>query len=177
MKNKYIRNIRRLVAFFVLVLALAGCEKKDTAEDDVATTTEDDVATTDEDEIQQNEQADTKIDYTSIDVDLTILSSTMVYSEVYNMMVTPDDYIGKVVKMAGPFAVYQNPDNGNLYYACIIQDATACCTQGLEFVLAGEYNFPEDYPEIGTDITVTGVFETYEEDGYQYCTLKDAVMY
>ena len=29
------------------------------------------------------------------DVDLTLLSSTMVYSEVYNMMVDPDSYIGK----------------------------------------------------------------------------------
>ena len=28
------------------------------------------------------------------DVDLTVLSSTMVYSEVYNMMVSPDNYKG-----------------------------------------------------------------------------------
>ena len=30
-----------------------------------------------------------------------MLSSTMVYSEVYNMMVDPESYIGKTVKMDG----------------------------------------------------------------------------
>ncbi len=41
-----------------------------------------------------------------IDVDLTQLSSTMVYSEVYNMINTPEDYIGKTVKMSGTFNLY-----------------------------------------------------------------------
>ena len=37
-----------------------------------------------------------------VDVDLTVLSSTMVYSEVYNMLLfTPDSYLGKTVKMMG----------------------------------------------------------------------------
>ena len=35
------------------------------------------------------------------DVDLTTLSSTMVYSEVYNMMCEPDRYLGKRIKMNG----------------------------------------------------------------------------
>ena len=46
----------------------------------------------------------------SIDVDLTKLSSTMVYSEVYAMMTAPGDYIGKQVKMNGQFALYQATD-------------------------------------------------------------------
>ena len=37
-----------------------------------------------------------------IDVDLIAMSSTMVYSEVLNMQQTPDEYIGKIVKMKGP---------------------------------------------------------------------------
>ena len=117
-----------------------------------------------------------------IDVDLTKLSSTMVYSEVYNMMYTPDDYVGKTIKMEGQFAIYQATDeNGALipdqiYFACVIADATACCSQGLEFVLADEHTYPNDYPELGSEITVTGTFELYEEDGYQYCRLVDAEM-
>ena len=115
-----------------------------------------------------------------IDVDLTTLSSTMVYSEVYNMMVSPESYVGKAVKMRGQFALYQSVDeNGNLipdqiYFACVIADATACCSQGLEFVLAGEHSYPDDYPELGTEITVVGTFQTYEENGYMYCHLVDA---
>jgi len=34
----------------------------------------------------------------SIDVDLTKISSTMVYSEVYNMMLSPDNYTEKPLK-------------------------------------------------------------------------------
>lgn len=30
-----------------------------------------------------------------VDVDLTVLSSTMVYAEVYDMVNTPDNYLGK----------------------------------------------------------------------------------
>lgn len=112
----------------------------------------------------------------NLDVDLTKLSSTMVYSEVYNMMYTPDDYIGKTVKMKGQFAYYEDPETKVQYFACIIADATACCSQGLEFILTGEHTYPNDYPELGSEITVTGTFEVYTENGFQYCRLKDAAI-
>ena len=106
------------------------------------------------------------------DVDLTELSSTMVYSEVYDMMTDPDKYIGKTVKMTGVFAVYQGDDRN--YYACLITDATACCSQGIEFVLDGDHAFPDDYPELGSDITVAGTFDKYYEDDVLYCQLIHA---
>ncbi len=111
-----------------------------------------------------------------LDVDLTKLSSTMVYSEVYKMMYTPDDYVGKTVKMKGQFAYYEDADTKAQYFACIIADATACCSQGLEFIPTGEHTYPNDYPEPGSEITVTGTFELYTENGFQYCRLKDAAM-
>lgn len=109
-----------------------------------------------------------------IDVDLTKLSSTMVYSEVYNMMYTPGNYIGKTVKMSGKFSYYEDPDSKAQYFACIIADATACCSQGLEFVLNGEHTYPDDYPDLDSEITVTGSFDVYEENGNQYCRLINA---
>lgn len=113
---------------------------------------------------------------TTIDIDLTEMSSTMIYSEVLNMMTTPDDYIGKTIKMAGNFSIYEDPESGNIYYACVIQDATACCSQGIEFKLKGDYKYPDDYPELGTEIAVTGVFHTYNEGEYTYCELENAEM-
>ena len=110
-----------------------------------------------------------------VDVDLTVLSSTMVYSEVYNMMTKPSDYIGKTVKMAGPLASYHDEASGKWYYACIIQDATACCSQGIEFELAGK-TAPDGYPADGSDICVIGVFDTYKEGENTYCTLRNAEM-
>ncbi len=111
-----------------------------------------------------------------IDVDLTILSSTMVYAEVYNMYVNPDEYIGKIVKMQGSFYVEDIPMAGMLYFSVIIEDALGCCAQGIEFELEGDYSYPSDYPEIGTEITVVGEFEIYYEGESMYCRLKDAVI-
>ena len=105
-----------------------------------------------------------------IDVDLTMLSSTMVYSEVYNMMVTPNDYVGKVIKMNGTFNSYHDENTDTTYYFCIIQDATACCAQGVEFILTD----PSGYPQIGDNVTVVGTFSTYMEGEDMYCTLKDS---
>lgn len=107
-----------------------------------------------------------------IDVDLTILSSTMVYSQVYDMVSRPENYEGKIVRMQGYVGSYEDTITGNKYYGCIIQDATACCSQGIEFVLKEGY----EYPANDEDVTVTGEFGTYEEDGFIYCTLKDAVL-
>lgn len=112
-----------------------------------------------------------------VDVDLTQLSSTMVYSEVYAMATEPEQYIGKTVKMQGLFATQEY--NGSRLYACIVQDATACCAEGLEFELAEDLVFPDDYPEPGERITVIGTFDSYTEDAgngntYMYLILRNA---
>ncbi len=107
----------------------------------------------------------------SVDLDLTALSATMVYSEVYQMMYYPENYVGKSVKMEGLYDIYHDDNTGADYYACIIQDATACCSQGIEFKLADGFEYPE---ESVTEVSVKGIFDLYEEDGVTYCTLRDA---
>lgn len=110
-----------------------------------------------------------------VDVDLTELSSTMVYSEVFNMMNDPDFYMGKIIKMKGIFSVYHDDYTGIDYFYCIIKDATACCAQGMEFTLEG-CSYPDDYPEEGMEIVVMGEYTTYLEGKTLYCTLKDATL-
>ena len=104
-----------------------------------------------------------------VDLDLTTLSATMVYSTVYDMMADPDPYRDKVIRMTGSCNVFEDPDNGKVYYSCLISDAAACCSQGLEFTLEDG-----EYPPDGAEITVTGLFDTYAEDVYEYSYLKDA---
>ena len=110
----------------------------------------------------------------SVDVDLTALSATMVYSEVYNMLLEPEKYVDKKIRMDGICAAYHSSLNNRDYYSCIIEDATACCSQGIEFVLSDEYSFPDDYPADGKEIELKGVFEIFEEDGYEFCRIRDA---
>ena len=52
-------------------------------------------------------------EYRNVDVDLTKLNSTMVYSEVYNMIDSPDDYpeIGDTITVVGIFDTYYEEDN------------------------------------------------------------------
>lgn len=112
-------------------------------------------------------------------VDLTALSSTMVYAEVFAMMSSPEDYVGKTVKMQGIFSKGQlyaagSLNEGGTVFACVIQDATACCAQGIPFELAGDHTYPQDYPELGDTITVVGTFEIHQQEGMQFCRLRDA---
>ena len=115
-----------------------------------------------------------------VDVDLTVLSSTMVYSEVYNMLYNdPAHYLGKTVKARGTFSIYQLVTDGVLQpdpvsYACIISDAAACCAEGMEFVLEDDLAYPDDYPELGAEITVIGEFQSYEENGMTWYHLVNA---
>ena len=109
----------------------------------------------------------------SIDVDLTELSSTMVYSEVYNMMNKPEDYVGKTIKIEGTYYASYWQDTGKYYHCVMISDAAACCQNGIEFVWDNDTHvYPDEYPPDNTVIELTGVFELYEEMGETYCYLK-----
>ena len=171
--------MKKLICFLLVIVALFAFSACGKTGDPPSPETTQDVGT-DTPPSSYPEEAQSESPNTStgenIDVDLTALSSTMVYAEVYNMMSTPEKYLGKCVKMSGAFSVYHDEKTDCNYFACIISDATACCSQGLEFVLNGNPAYPEDYPALNTIITVTGIFNTYEENGYRYCQLINAEM-
>ncbi len=123
------------------------------------------------------EEVDSSVVLSSIDgvdVDLTALSSTMVYSQVYNMMFYPENFIGKTIRMEGIYTEYFDQATGKRYLACFIMDATQCCSQGVEFELTSDYSYPDDYPTEGETVVVQGVFDVYEEEGAKYCTLRNS---
>ncbi|MBR2546734.1 MAG: hypothetical protein IKF07_00860 [Eubacterium sp.] len=165
---------RTIVVFMIIVLMAfaAGCgdEKSGTSDNNAAAQSESGAA------VEEEAATDAAEEDADVDVDLTTLNSTMVYGQVYEMLTSPDDYLGKEIKMGGQFAVYTDEATGKNYFACIISDATACCSQGMEFELEGEHVYPDDYPEQGAEITVIGTFDTYEEGGTKYCTLREAKM-
>ena len=117
-----------------------------------------------------------------VDVDLTTLSSTMVFAEVSSLVYDPIPYLGQRVRMEGIFSVDHaytmegEVDLSQNYFYCIIEDALACCAQGLEFSLAGDYAYPEDYPAEGDTIRVVGTVEFFEVNGFRHLRLGDAVL-
>ena len=111
-----------------------------------------------------------------VDIDPTVLSANMVYSEVFAMVYAPNEYIGKVIKMEGTFVYIYDEVSDKEYFACIIRDATECCAQGIEFVTTSDFTYPDDFPADGEQICVIGTFDKYEENGNTYLTLRDAVI-
>ena len=75
-----------------------------------------------------------------IDVDLTKLSPTMIYAEVFNILQAPNDYRCKILKIRGKYLASHDPQKDEMHHACVIYDATACCMQGFEFELAENQN-------------------------------------
>ena len=117
--------------------------------------------------------------YETIDVDLTTMNATIVYSEVNNMLSEPSSYIGKIVKMSGPFVPFDSTDPNYCYPAIVIRDATACCASGIEFLLYGVPRCSKEggngYPLYNEEATIVGRFETYLEGTDMYVHLVDAI--
>lgn len=105
-----------------------------------------------------------------VDVDLTQISETVRFAEIYNMILDPESYEGKTVRMSGQFREFPYLENGSSYYAVVVQDAGACCIQGLEVVL--DEGSTVSYPENNSMVTVDGVFETYQSNSVVFCRLR-----
>ncbi len=95
-----------------------------------------------------------------VDIDLTEMTTTMIYSQVFDMVMNAQNYEGKVIKMQGLYNPLYFEPTDSTYHLMVITDATGCCPQGVEFVIT---NQGQEYPELNTEIQVTGVFEIYQE--------------
>lgn len=189
----------KYVALFLCIIVLAGCgdnqgrisnqnnvsdtinEQIATADSQNVTETEENVVETEQDvpiepstDMQTVEEGDIGIDY-----DLTQMNSDMVYATIYQLMVEPDSYVGSTIRIRGNYYAMWYEPTQKYYHYVLVQDAMACCAQGIEFVWEdGSHAYPEEYPADDAIVEVTGIFETYREpgDSYLYCRLKDASM-
>ena len=99
------------------------------------------------------------------EIDLTKMSSTMVYSYVFNMVNAPNDFIGQRFRIRGNYDEEYWDQTKLTYHYIVIADATACCAQGLEFVLN---DINAAYPQVGEEFEISGTFGTYTENGNLY---------
>lgn len=175
-----------VIIIMAVAMAFSGCSKSnDTVshaakKNAVAQVIEEQTATEAEESSQSSTEeatvssdpiAEKIISENSVDYDLTVMGADMVYATVYRMMMEPADFVGKTVKMRGLYYNSYYEPNNKYYNYCIIKDALACCSQGLEFVCSDADAASLSDNE---EVTVTGTFETYSEDGSLYCHIADA---
>jgi len=103
-----------------------------------------------------------------VDVDLTILSETIISAELMHIILNSDDYIGKTIKVGGTYANIFHEATGMHYHYVITKQGDACCQEGIEFILTDDRKFPDDYPAMGTPIELIGVFSRGEGDGIRF---------
>lgn len=189
----------KYVALFLCIIVLAGCgdnqgrisnqnNVSDTINEQIATADSQNVTETEENvvEIEQDVPIEPSTDMQTveegdigIDYDLTQMNSDMVYATIYQLMVEPDSYVGSTIRIRGNYYAMWYEPTQKYYHYVLVQDAMACCAQGIEFVWEdGSHAYPEEYPADDAIVEVTGIFETYREpgDSYLYCRLKDASM-
>ncbi|MBQ9001863.1 MAG: hypothetical protein IJ087_08430 [Eggerthellaceae bacterium] len=170
---------------FLLVGCSAGGAKAPAGEQANSVEAVRDKAATASDDSAKSQQSAPTNDYVAasaysyddaeIGVDLTKMSGTAVYSTVYQMMADPASYQDQLVKMQGIFYSQCNEATGHRYCYVVVQDATACCAQGIEFVWDdGDHAYPDDYPAEGSEVVVCGRFGTYAERSAQFAYLNKA---
>ena len=154
------KNCPYFICFNLLILSFFSCNKKDV----------NNPYATERNQLKKSIEATDVIEAeeSKIDYDLTNMSSTMIYAEVFNMLIEPEKYENKRVKMKGFFTIYNEGSNDEVY-SVIVPDATACCQQGIEFF----YDFKDNKPVVNSEITVTGIFNVHMlNDGISYNYIK-----
>ena len=109
---------------------------------------------------------------TDVELDLSKMNADFAYAFIFQIVVEPEKYEGKTVRMSGTYeAYYDNAPYGRHDY-CIITDVLACCAQGLEFESTKVSGI-----EPGQKITVSGTLklcDAVSPDGMEYKTMRIA---
>ena len=111
------------------------------------------------------------------DLDLLAIGENLAYVEVSRMPEYPEEYEGQTVLAKGRFRAFKNPVGEGYLYKILVPDGTGCCTRDLEFIPAGDFTYPDDFPKLDKEITVFGTLTTYERNGMRFATLKNAEIY
>ncbi len=108
----------------------------------------------------------------SIDVDLSACSRGIIYAQMMQVCRSPLDYDGKLFRLKGKFNYSEAHDLARI----IFSDNTGCCETALVFKTAETLAFPEDYPPLWGDITITARLTADRTDPDMPCYFSQAVI-
>lgn len=109
---------------------------------------------------------------TDVELDLSKMNADFVYAFIFQIIVEPEKYEGKTIRMTGTFETFYDDAPYGRHDYCIITDVLACCAQGLEFESAKVSSV-----EPGQKITVSGTLklrDALSPDGMEYKTMRIA---
>lgn len=107
---------------------------------------------------------------TDVELDLSKMNADLAYAFIFQLVVEPEKYEGKTIRMTGTFETFYDDAPYGRHDYCIITDVLACCAQGLEFESA-------KVPGVGAGqkITVSGTLklrDAVSPDGMEYKTMR-----
>lgn len=107
-------------------------------------------------------------------IDYSKMGKDMEYASVYQMEMTPNDYMNKTVVLKGNY--YSGVDSqGKSHNYCVITCQGGCCVQGVEFIM--DERFKDDKFKDNQEIIVEGKFEIRDgEKGGKIIVLRDAII-
>ena len=109
---------------------------------------------------------------TDVELDLSKMNADLAYAFIFQIVVEPEKYEGKTVRMTGTFETFYDNEPYGRHDYCIITDVLACCAQGLEFE-----NAKVSGVKPGQKITVSGTLklrDAVSPDGMEYKTMRIA---
>lgn len=128
--------MKKISAVLLIILLISGCSKK----------------TPDFREISEAQEISSHTQ--NFDFDFTGMSYNVLSGVLFDILVTPEKYKNKTVKVAGNFNTQVH--EGKRYFSVIKWDATGCCPAGIDFIPPENMKYPEDFPENDAEITVCG---------------------
>ena len=124
-------------------------------------------------------ESDTNSEYTSENIiknnyvddsidDIVEIRERMFLSEINDIYLNSDEYIGKKIKYEGYFATFYNESTEENYYF-VIRNGPGCC--GNDSHVGFEIQWNDDIPMENQWLEVTGILEIYEKNDYKYLRL------
>ena len=102
------------------------------------------------------------------------IKEKMFISQVNDVYLNPEDYLGKTIKLEGLFKMEQGYDKS---YCFVLRYGPGCCGNdgniGFEVAWDNEKKMP--YPGEDSWVEATGELKTYEEDGYSEFLYLDLI--
>jgi uncharacterized membrane protein YcgQ (UPF0703/DUF1980 family) len=106
--------------------------------------------------------------------DVIEIKEKMFISQVNDVYLNKDDYLGKKIKLEGLFKIAQGNERA---YCFVLRYGPGCCGYdgNVGFEVAWDKDKEKPYPGEDSWVEATGELKTYEEDGYNEFLYLDLV--